>query len=416
MTPNKLASVIADNRGNVLITALMLIFACSIMGATVVLLSSTDLKISGNEERDTQALFVAEAGLAEAVHRLSLPNPTMESGMNVAIGDDKPYDPNWKVYLQLNGSAPSESGSTWYVPTLQDLSGDYLPYSEPSGTGDEVLQVEHKWEDRDGDGVRDDDEIVRYDPTLVPPENFDTGFPVDVVTVTGRDGDARRTLQAEVTRQTLNVKAMGAFYTDKAVEIKGTSAFCGWNHPLSTPAGSRPNVCFPYHLPDGNLGGITTTGDAVVEKGASHDIEGDPPTDTDPANPWYTLAELLGITQSQLNDLLADPDYTAPADVMEGITYIQGDATFNAGMRGNGLIYVTGDVAINGGFEYYGLIYIEGDGNITGTPWILGSVCIRGTADWNFSAGNCGILYSAESIEQYVGQAMPMQILAWRDL
>jgi hypothetical protein len=407
--------LVADTRGNVLITALLLIFACSIMGATVVLLSSTDLKISGNQGRDTESLFTAEAGLAETVHRLSLANPTMSSGVNIAIGDTEPYDPLWRVYVQNTGGSPSQSGSTWYVPSLQDLSGDYLDYTVASGT-DGAIMVEHKWEDRDGDGSRDDDEIVRYDPALVPPENFDTGFPIDVVTVTGRSSDARHTLQAEVTRQTLRTKAMGAFYTDRAVEIKGNSSFCGWNHNLSTPVGTRPNVCFSYHESEGNLGGVTTTGDQVKEKGVTHDIEGNPRTDTDPANPWYTLAELLGITEGQLTSLLANPDFTSPQDVMDGVTYIQGDANINAGMVGHGLMYVTGDITINGGFEYWGLIYVEGDGNIIGTPWIIGSVCIKGTADWNFGAGNCGVLYSAEAIKQYVGQLMPMQILAWRDL
>jgi hypothetical protein len=154
----------------------------------------------------------------------------------------------------------------------------------------------------------------------------------------------------------------------------------------------------------------------VQEQGNTHDIEGSPPTDTDPSNPWYTLAELLGITQSQLNDILSNPDFTAPADEMDGVTYIQGNATINANMVGHGLLYVTGDCTVNGGFEYYGLIYVEGDLKITGTPWILGSVNVKGTSDFNFGAGNCGILYSSEAIDAYVGSIMPMSILAWRDL
>lgn len=416
MRLNDLKTAVENERGNVLITALLLIFACSIIGATVVLLSATDLKISGNEEQDTQSLFVAEAGLSETVHRLSLANPTVEKGMNVAIGDSEPYDPDWKVYVQMTNAAPTQNGSTWYVGTTQDLSGDVLEYSKAAGT-DDVIEVEHKWEDLDGDGTRDSDEIVRYDPAVVPPENFDTGFPIDVVTVTGRSGRGKRVLQAEVTRQTLNVKTLGAFYTDKAVTISGNSSFCGWDHPANTPVGMRPNPCFSYHQDEGHLPGVTTTGDQIKEKGNAHDIEGSPTNmDNDPANPWYSLAEVLGITDGQLASLLASAKFSAPAPVMDGITYIQGDASFNATMVGHGLIYVDGDCAINGGFTYWGLIYVEGDMHITGTPWILGSLVVKGKSDFSFGSGNCGVLYSSEAINLYVGQMMPMQILAWRDL
>jgi hypothetical protein len=410
-----LKTTINNDRGNVLMTALLLVFASSIIGATVVMLSSTDLKISGKQGHETQALFVAEAGLAEAVHRLGLANPTVMGGYNVAIGDLPPYDPDWKVYVQLHNNAPTSDGSTSYVGTLQDLSGEHLAYSVASGT-DDVISIEHKWEDLDADGIHDADEVVRFDPSRVPPENFETGFPIDIVTVKGQSGQGERTLQADVTRQVMMTKAMGAFYTDKALEIKGNSAFCGWNHPVGIPEGIRPNECFAYHTGDGHLGGITTTGDEVKIKGGKKDIEGDPPVDDDATNPWYSLAELLGITQSQLNDLLAKPDFTAPADLMDGITYIQGDATLNAGMVGHGLIYITGNVTINGGFIYYGLIYIEGDAQITGTPWILGSVSVKGTADFRFTAGTGGVLYSAESIATYIGQLFPMQVLAWRDI
>jgi formylmethanofuran dehydrogenase subunit C len=98
------------------------------------------------------------------------------------------------------------------------------------------------------------------------------------------------------------------------------------------------------------------------------------------------------------------------------VTYIQGDAKINAQVVGHGLLYVTGDAVINGGFQYWGMIYVEGDCKIVGTPWILGTVLVKGSADFQFSAGNCGILYSEEAIQQYVGGLMPMITLAWRDL
>lgn len=416
-----ITGVISGERGNVLVTALLLVFATSIIGATLAMMAGTDLKISGNQEQSTESFFVAEAGLSEATHRLSLPNPTVVnvggSPVNIALRDEDPYDPNWKVYITMTSNpSPVTSGSTVTAGTVQNLSGDYLDYSMSSGT-DDVITIEHKWEDRNSDGVRDADEIVRYAPTEVPPENFTVGNPVDIITVTGRSGRGKRVIQAEVTQQTLIIQTLGALYTDKAVRIGGNSAFCGWNHDISMPEYTVPNACFAYHVPDEHLAGVATTGDVVQRVGAAHDIEGSPATtNTNPTNPWYTLAEALGVSQGVVNELLARADNTTIVDVLDGITYIQGDASINAGVVGHGLCYVTGDCTINGGFTYWGLIYVEGDVVITGTPWIMGSLIVKGASDFSFGAGNAGIVYSKEAIEEFVGGLMPMLTLAWRDL
>jgi hypothetical protein len=280
-----------------------------------------------------------------------------------------------------------------------------------------VISVEHKWEDVNGDGVRDADEIVLYDPGQIPPENFTVGNPVEIITVTGRAGaGTKRVLQAEVTRLRLVAKTLGAFYTDKSVTVSGNSHFCGWNHDATIPAGTVQNACFGYHVSEGHLPGVTTTGDVVDQKGST-DLDGSPnSTDNDPANPWYTLPEVLGLTASETAEILANADNTSIVTPLDGVTYIQGNAVINAGVIGHGLLYVTGDVTINGGFKYWGLIYIEGDGKVTGTPWIVGSMIVKQSADFNFNSGNCGIFYSQDVITQYVGTVMPMVTLSWRDM
>jgi hypothetical protein len=296
------------------------------------------------------------------------------------------------------------------------VNGDVIPYSQTSGT-DDVISVEHKWDDVNGDGVRDAGEIVLYDPAQVPPENLTVGNPVDIITVTGRAGaGTKRVLQAEVTRLRLVAKTLGAFYTDKSVTVSGNSHFCGWNHDATIPAGTVQNACFGYHGTEGHLPGVTTTGDVVTQKGST-DLDGSPnSTDNDPANPWYTLSEVLGLTAGETAEILANADNTSIVTPLDGVTYIQGNATINSNMIGHGLLYVTGDLTINGGFKYWGLIYIEGDAKVTGTPWIVGSLICKQSADFNFSAGNCGIFYSQDVITQYVGTVMPMVTLSWRDL
>jgi hypothetical protein len=213
----------------------------------------------------------------------------------------------------------------------------------------------------------------------------------------------------------LQFKTKGAFYTDKASTVSGSSVFCGYNHDINMPVGTVLNACYAYHLGNGNMAGVATTGDIVDQKGANK-TDGQPVTDTSVDNLWYSLSEALGVTQSQVDDLLANADNTTIVNPLDGITYIQGDAKVNAQIVGHGLLYVTGNLTINGGFQYAGMIYVEGDCKVVGTPWILGTVMVKGTSDFQFSAGNCGILYSEDAVQQYVGGMMPMVTLAWREM
>lgn len=410
-----------DERGNVLVVTLLVLFAISVIGFTMAMVSSMDLRISGNQRTTTQSLFVAEAGLNEAIHRLSLPNPTNVAVAgwtgNVAIGDSPPYNPDWeaRIYLTAPGSAPAGNANLYTTGTIQDPSRPYLRYSESSGT-DDVLSIEHKWRDLDGDGARDANEIMRWDPMQIPPENFNSGFPIEVVTVTGQSADGERVIQAEVTKRTVVVRTLGALYCDKAIRLTGDCDFCGYNHDLNTPPGTVPNACNAFHLASAHLPGVVTTGDDVKTQGSAN-VAGNPqPINMDPTNPFYSLSEILGLTPNEVADLLANADNTSITDPCNGITYIKGDAKITSNFTGEGLIYVTGDLSGAGSFKFKGLVYVEGDLKYTGTPWILGSVVVRGTSDWNFSAGNAAVLYSRDAITQALSGAMPCIVLSWREM
>jgi hypothetical protein len=416
-------SVVPSNeRGSALVLALMLIFAAAAIGSILAMMSTFDTRISNNQRVSTDALYVAEAGLNEAVHRLSLSDPTIATiggwTGNVAIADAPPYDPNWmtRIYMAPPGGVPAGTGSNVNTGTLQDLSGNYLRYSAPGGTED-VLTIEHKWEDLDGDGVRDIGEVLRYDANRIPPENFASGEPVEVVTATGRVGNGTRSVQTEVTRLPITGRTLGALFVDKPIQVKGTPAFCGFNHDIAIPDETVPNACFAWHLVTGGLPGITTTGDAVDISGGASDVLGDPaPTDTSSLNPFLTLAEVLGLSDAELNQLLASAHNTSMVNPLNGITYITGDATINANIVGEGLIYVTGDLSANGDFIYTGLVYVEGDVKFTGNPWILGAMVVRGTSDWSVTAGNASVIYSEEALRRAINRYLPMIRLSWREM
>jgi hypothetical protein len=418
---SKIGKVIREESGNILVITLLILFAISVIGASLGMISSMDLKIAGNQRTTTRALPIAEAGLNEAIHRLSLPNPTNATiggwTGNVAISDAQPYNPNWtvRIYLTQPNAAPAGGGNIVTTGTIQNPNQPYLQYSRASGTN-QVLSIQHKWRDRDGDGARDANEVVLYDPLQMPPENFTSGFPVEIVTVAGRSGNGERGIQAEVTKRTLMARTLGALYTDKAVELTGNCAFCGYNHDINTPVGTKPNACVARHLTSGHLPGVTSTGDDVKTKGSAS-VAGNPiPIDKAITNPWYSLPDVLGLTIDEVNQLLAQADNTSIKDPLNGITYINGDAKINSNLSGQGLLYITGNLSGNGNFSFKGLIYVEGDLKFTGGPWILGSMMVKGTTDWNLSAGNATILYSKDAITNYLNKAMPCILLSWREM
>jgi hypothetical protein len=409
------------NDGNILVVTLLILFAISVIGGTLAMVSSVDLKISGNQRTTVQALFVAEAGMNEAIHRLSLPNPTNVSvggwTGNAAIGDSEPYDPNWtmRIYLTSPDAAPPGGGSVYTTGTLQNPNRPYLDYSMPDGNN-RVLTIQHKWRDLDGDGSRDANEIIRYDALQVPPENFTSGYPVEIVAVTGQFSAGTRMIQAEVTKRTMVARILGALYVDKAVKLTGNCAFCGFNHDIAIAPGTKPNGCLGMHLVSGNLPGVTSTGDQVKVQGSA-DVLGDPtPIDNSSTNPFYSLSEVLGMADFEVNELLANADNRTIVNPLNGITYIIGDANITSNLAGEGLIYVTGDLHAAGSFRYVGLIFVEGDVHFTGTPWILGGMVVRGTSDFNFSSGNAGVLYSKDAITRALTRSMPCIVLTWREI
>jgi hypothetical protein len=407
-----LSRTLRDESGMALAITVILLLSLAAMALTAAMVGSTDLLVAGNQRSNSAALDVAEAGVAEALNRMSLrPGTQVPVGgamVDASIQDPSdPPSPNWKAHIYLTpiGSAPAAPAGEMSTGTVQ-APGHYLQYSDPSNTKDAVL-IEHKKRDFNGDGV---DEVVLYDPSQVPPENPTEGTPVEVVTVTGHKGLARRTVQVEAIRFPIHPNVTAALSADRSVDLRGNVTVCGHDHRLDTPRGTQLPACSPtWDEVSGNLPAVMTTGDAVMRRGTT-DLLGSPTvTDTSSTNHFYSLAEAMGVTTSELNDILADPDQTtdSAAGPYEGVTYIQGDASFN-GINGEGLLYVTGDLTLAGNFTWVGLIYVEGTLKNTGNSWILGGVMARGDlqVSVDFGAGTPVVLYSSEALVQMLTRSM----------
>jgi hypothetical protein len=432
--------VLGNEKGAGLVLAILIIVALFVLGTSMAFVARTDINISKHQTLYVEALYIAEAGVEEALERLALTNPTdvtvNGSTFNAAIRDTSiPPNPDWtaRIFLCRPGQAPLAGANEYHTVTVQNAS-DWLIYSSANDLA-EAINIQHKWVDRDGDGVRESGELALYDNSKIPPQNFVSGDVIEVVTVTGKKATAERQLRVEAARYPLNVNAKAALLSDGPVDLKGNVGVCGHNHELYTPEYSDiDSDCKDYvactHMNNsascvaaGCLCGTMTTGD-IIDAGHSTNLFGSPATNTDSTNTFYTLAQTLGITQAEVDEILTQADWHSSndADPLDGITFIEGDASgtekFN-NIDGSGFLYVTGKLEITGNFTWKGLIYVEGDLEIKGTAWILGAIVVHGDVDAeavNFGAGTPTVLYSSDALNFYLKQNLKYVKVGWKEV
>jgi len=544
-TKKPAGTILNNDRGMVLVVVLLLLSALIILGTTAVMQTSTDLKISGNYKTSTQAFYVGEAGISEALYRLGLfddggtvappsgsmisvnnldsnnaainidPNGLLSNGAdddgNGATDDISDLNYNgtydnrdWQAKIMLSTSAPAGlvSNITFFTNTIQS-SGSWLEYSSSTDDGT-VLTIEYKKDANDMDGDSNTDEIVFYDGSLANPYNVETaatsatGQPVVVITSTGKSGGSTKTIQVEATYQPVDIDAEGAVMVDLTPDLLGSAIISGFNHDGSTTSadentGSPPKWApvdtfktngvdnhggaedFFYYTPTktkctspdinvalvnddvnpspnneeeleeetlipygqklkssgGHKPGVWTTKTGVSPNADVFGGDGITPWKAESAAAWKTLVDLLGITQDQLDAILANANVTESdmgvsgqlTAAPQGVIYINNNGgnelqittSTPSNSDGWGLMYITGDANFQN-LEFKGLIYVEGDAQITGTFWSMGCLAVKGTTSGDFSAGNGTFLYSKDALEKYGNKGMKFVILSWKDV
>ena len=399
----------SGQEGMALVLALLVLLVLTVFGAALMVSVNTESKIAGHKVRDTQALTLAEAGMNEAVLRIK----------NGDVPDDNNPRNVTLIYNAAAGSLPTSGTDTTSLATLQP-TGSYLNYST-AGKGTNVLTVKYKTQMS---------QILKYDDTANPKINTSTGNPIWVVTSTGREGAATRTVVAEVTRSKFNILSRAAVATNVAISFKGNIKICGHDHRMDTPAQTGPPAC---DVGIGNWWASTVHTSCLPGAWSSNGVtqQGSPTVQGEPSatktfqtgffsGPW----DAMGMTQSDFWAWVGAPQATAPGSP-SGIYYLDNDNTkqnksgswsYNGG-NGEGLLYCDGDLQLNGNFTYRGLIYAEGDVKINGNCWILGGLVVNGKTTVKIANGSAIILYSSESIQQkiakYGGQ---LRTLAWREM
>src|SRR5262245_31530354 len=89
----------SDARGNALLATLGILLGLSVLVLTFTLMANSESQIAGQDKRSTQAMYVAEAGVAEAMGRL-----TKDAGVNT-IMQVGAATPGWGCYVVSSGGA-----------------------------------------------------------------------------------------------------------------------------------------------------------------------------------------------------------------------------------------------------------------------------------------------------------------------
>jgi len=402
-----------DERGIALVMAMLILMVMTLLGLVLMAGVSLNRALAGNDQRMRQTLNIAEAGVGEALARIR----SQETGMSPTDARDV-----CQVFNVLPGSVPVLGADSVALATAQP-AGQYLNYTKTE-KGADVLTIAWK---KNAAGTK----VMRYDPLSTPHVNSVTGYPIYVVTSTGRVGTTKRTVVSEVIQKPFTVNVRAALAADVAIDFVGNSVICGYDHRGDTPYDDGKDGRMPADathcidnetgVPGSNLPGAWSSG-PVTNVGASTTNGSPVPYTANQtgfyAGPW----EAFGMTAAEYWSWIGGGINTQPTN-WNGVFYwdnntITQDHSASLGLHsvnGEGFLYVDGDLTLNAGFHYKGLIYVEGDLNIAGQAWILGGLIVNGETSVK-PAGGMTILYSSEAITQalakYGGQFVT---LSWRE-
>jgi len=345
-----------NEKGMVLPLGLMFLAIIAILGTTAVIVTTTDLKIGSNYRASEQAFYAAEAGIQEALYRLSLfddntkvphsgskivVNGLTDNNAHISIdphnllgnGTDDDGDAvedeidelnynggtgsdnrNWKTKIML---ATSESGftdtyETIYTTTIQP-SASWLEYSSSTDDGT-VLTIEYKKDTGDMDGDSNTDEIVFYNADLINPYNVQglggsdaSGQPIVVITSTGKSGGSTRKIQVEATYHPVDIEAESAVMVSMLPNFSGSPVISGFNYDGSV---SSSDNCLP-NCPDIN----TFTANGADNHGGQEKVD-DLPSLGSCGCVGYTAGKII-YTDNDINFLACsdvDPSTCAASD------------------------------------------------------------------------------------------------------
>ena len=398
-----------DEKGMVLVVALLLISVLLLLGTTAVMTSTTDMKISTNYKTGAMAFYIAEAGAEHARERLRLWSGCGYTMTQILHGCPQQQGcqatatsctsctptacPGTAVTLTDSGNiANFRSGDTWAstnTPLISDTtfgSGSYRVYLTNDAKAPDVVT------------------------SSTDSNNTAT------VTSFGFGPQSSMAAVQETVRKLIPPGLPGA------IVLPGPNAvFAGGNSTAQVISGVT-EAAVAVNFESSRINVI-----AGIPKADSYIGDCPPPSNPCVQNlsfgpPWDSLPDLKALVASLASTAdftsTSAPGFTWGSTANPKIVYINGDATIGP-ETGAGIIICTGNLSVHGNFAYDGLIMAIGKGKITrdggGSGKINGSIFaanilgpdgILNTGDDAFGAptydtsggGTSDVTYNADSL------------------
>ena len=428
-TKSQRTGPLREQRGNAMVGALLILLVLSAMGATYVAMTKTETNIAGQDRRHVQSMFNAEAGVSEALLRMSTNDTSIYMGQPAGATPS----PGWGRYLVL------DSGNAAGDPAYADAGSDSLD-NDGDGQVDEsgerfaeVVTVQTGNNEIPYPWVRVQyrldpaRQVVLFgdhdnNPGTPPRPNMARGVPIIRVAAEGTQGTAQRRIQVEAVRAPF-ITPNSAIYTESDdFQFMGTQFLISgqdWNPETNSVVAGASEVS-----------GIQTTANptnisAQLQNNQINNVEGvgsEPSIIPAPYN--YDVQGMIDSYKGMADDVSAGgtisngslPDWGSWNDYK--IVYVTNDLHISGSLVGGGLLLLEGNLDVSGSFTWYGLVINTGAITFTGGGGdihIYGSVISEGGFTTNRVGGNADVLYSSMALAK-LAAFNPYRVSAWTEL
>lgn len=410
---------IREDKGFILILALVTMLAMTLIGVSVVMNMTTDMQLARNDREAKLAFQLAEAGLREASARLHLASTKAKY-----IGE-KPTDAgyrttNWNANNALGRNFGSGmAGTAASVDNLNyTVTINYLTEDNPEGFCDSNAVG-----DNIGVGSAVPPAILNCSPaevvmygqdfnlsSNVTPIKYGT-LPVYKLTSTGTSNGTSRTVVAYLGESNLNTDTQYAINTNGCVTKSGSAsptitggimqdaacASCATG--AGTCATKATGTDMTTYLAD-SLTNIATYADQVHSctnancTGPGNDIPSSGKLDPVVTN-WGSIGANEGSLIFINNSGGKDVSITGNID-------------------GEGILIITGNLNISGTVKWEGLIYVLGTLTVSGNVNVEGGIMAGSAVQLNGSAMT--LKYSLEELQEMARQTSTSATAVWKRL
>ena len=336
--------------GMILVLVLSFLAILSLLGATAVIVTTTDIKIGGNYKASVQAFYDADAGVNYAIARIKIDLANGEDIADINPSNDKDY----KSPDNFNFTFSAISGSDPYTFTSTGYDSSRNAQAKINVTFSKVIVVDSS------------------------------------TAIYGSDPEVEIKGKAKIDGRDHNIP---------------TNFICsgaGCNGSLKG-GDEVPGI---YTTEDPDLIGARTSG-------KNQNVFGDPPVEAGEGNYtgqfWQGFANsLIPMADITFNkgDEIAGKQTLGTRDSPK-ITVIEGKAKLTGTVHGAGILIVTDEMEVKGNLHFEGLIIIlnkigadsEAELCLADNTTLFGAVVVAGSGDSEIeTGGNSQILYSSQAL------------------